>query len=254
MHAADAAPVDSSSLSDATTAPPRRGWPSLCAVCRGWGRMRVCDACRARFARPTPRCDRCAIDVPAGVTRCGACALDPPPFDAALAAVPYAPPWDHLVAAFKFHEALELAAPFADLLIGAHAATAHVSAPSLLLPVPLGAARMRERGYNQAWEIARRLGRRLRVPADPSLLLRVRETPHQLALAPGRRAANVRGAFALDPLRVAEVRGRAVTVVDDVMTTGATLGEIARVLRQAGAARIDVWAVARTPRDDDGAN
>ena len=213
--------------------------------------MRVCDACRTRWAVLTPRCSRCAIDVPAGIERCGPCSLDSPPFDAVLAAVSYAPPWDRLIAAFKFHDALDLAPTFADLLLVAHAVTSHVPAPSLLVPVPLGAARLRERGYNQAWEIARRLARRLHVRADANLLLRVRETPHQLALAPERRAANVRGAFAIEPLRLAEVRGRAVTVVDDVMTTGATVAEVARVLRQAGAARIDVWVVARTPRDDD---
>jgi len=216
--------------------------------------MRVCDACRARWAPLTARCTRCAIDVARGIERCGSCLLEAPAFDAVLAAVPYAAPWDRLVTAFKFHDALDLAPVFADLLLAAHAATPHVPAPSLLLPVPLDSARLRERGYNQAWELARRLARRWRIAAEPNLLLRVRETPHQLALAPERRVANVRGAFAIEPLRLHEVRGRAVTVVDDVMTTGATVGEIARVLRHAGAARVDVWVVARTPRDDDAAH
>jgi ComF family protein len=216
--------------------------------------MRVCDACRARWAPLTARCTRCAIDVAPGIERCGSCLLETPAFDAVLAAVPYAAPWDRLVAAFKFHDALDLAPVFADLLVAAHAATPHVPAPSLLLPVPLAPARLRERGYNQAWELARRLARRWRIAAEPNLLLRVRETPHQLALAPERRVANVRGAFAIEPLRLHEVRGRAVTVVDDVMTTGATVGEIARVLRHAGATRVDVWVVARTPRDDDAAH
>jgi ComF family protein len=119
--------------------------------------------------------------------------------------------------------------------------------PDMLLPVPLAAARLRERGYNQAWEITRRLGRTLRCPAEPHLLLRLRDTPHQLAFPLHRRAANVRGAFAVEPTRLAEVRGRHIALVDDVMTTGATAEEIARALKQAGAAAVAVWVVARTP-------
>jgi ComF family protein len=126
-------------------------------------------------------------------------------------------------------------------------------APTLLLPVPLGAERQRERGYNQAWELARRLAKQLGVATDPTLLLRIRETPHQLALPPDRRAANVKGAFAVEPRRLAAVRGCSVAVVDDVMTTGATAAEIARVLANAGAAAVDVWVVARTPPPDDAA-
>ena len=97
----------------------------------------------------------------------------------------------------------------------------------------------------------RRLARPLRCPADARLLLRIKDTPHQLALAPQRREANVRGAFAVEPLRRAELRGRSVTLVDDVMTTSATAAEVARVLLQAGAAEVDVWVVARTPAPGD---
>jgi ComF family protein len=206
-----------------------------------------------RWTARVPRCGRCALEVPRGVALCGACSVEPPPFDAALAAVGYGAPWDRLVTAFKFHDALDLAPTFADLLAEAHAATPQSAAPSLLVPVPLSPRRLRERGYNQAWELARRLARRLHAPADPRLLLRVRDTPHQLALAPDRRAANVRGAFAIEPLRLDAVRGRHITVVDDVMTTTATAAEVARVLRGAGAARVDVWVLARTPRPEDAA-
>ena len=112
-------------------------------------------------------------------------------------------------------------------------------------------ARLRERGYNQAWEVARRAARRLGCAADASLVLRVRDTPHQLALPPGERAGNVRGAFAVEPRRLGEVRERTIAVVDDVMTTGSTVAELARVLKLAGAARVEVWVVARTPRPGD---
>ena len=114
--------------------------------------------------------------------------------------------------------------------------------------MPLSAARLRERGYNQAWELARRVARSLDVAAEAQLLLRVRETAHQLDLPPAARSGNVRGAFAVEPRRRAEVAGRRVAIVDDVMTTGSTAAELADVLKQAGAAHVDVWVVARTPR------
>ena len=248
---------------EAERLPRRRGWPSLCAVCHGWGTQRVCADCVQRFAAPVPRCTGCALQVPAGVARCGACLTDPPPFEHSVAAVDYAYPWDSLITHFKFHAALDLAPALAHGLADAvlrSDAVGHVNPPSprqpalqppLLLPVPLSDARLRERGYNQAWELARRVARLLRYPADARLLLRVRDTPHQLAFPPAERAGNVRAAFAVEPRRSAELRGRRVALIDDVMTTGATAAEITRVLLQAGAAQVQVWAVARTPRPGD---
>lgn len=224
--------------------------PSLCAVCQGWGTQRVCARCVARFAVEIPRCRRCALSLPSGARVCGACLTEPPPFDAAVAAVDYAPPWDRLIAQFKFHDALDLAPALAARLAAA-VRNADAPLPDVLLPVPLSRERLRERGHNQAWELARRLGRTLDRPAEAQWLLRWQDTPHQTALAPTERAANVRGAFAVEPLRRAAVRGRHIAVIDDVMTTGATFAEIARTLRQAGAAGVQVWAVARTPRAAD---
>ena len=221
--------------------------PSLCAICRGWGVQRVCAQCVQRFAPVVPRCQRCALQVPDGVALCGACLTAPPPFASALAAVEYAHPWDALITHFKFHGALDLAPALARRLLDAFERS-EVAAPTLLLPLPLSNARLRERGHNQAWELARRIGRALRCPADARLLLRVKDTPHQLALPPEQRASNVRGAFAVEPRRLAEVRGRRVTLVDDVMTTGATAAEASRTLLQAGASEVNVWVVARTPR------
>ena len=168
-----------------------------------------------------------------------------------MARVDYAYPWDRLIPAFKFHAALDLAPVFASAIVEACAGRVDEAAPNVVVPVPLSAARLRERGYNQAWELARRSARRLRCPADAHLLLRIRDTSHQLALPPEERAGNVRGAFAVEPRRLAEVRGRSIAVVDDVMTTGHTLAEIARVLKGAGAARVEVWVFARTPRPGD---
>ena len=249
--------IRGATIADPHALPMRPGWPSLCAVCHGWGTQRVCADCLLRFAVAVPRCAGCALQVPAGVARCGACLTEPLPFDQSIAAVDYAYPWDSLITRFKFHGALALAPALAHCLTDAvsrsgelrrNEARSPLHPPPLLLPVPLSDARLRERGYNQAWELARRVARRLRCPADARLLLRVRDTPHQLAFPPAERAGNVRAAFAVDPRRSGELRGRSVALVDDVMTTGATAAEIARVLLQAGAAQVQVWAVARTPR------
>lgn len=185
--------------------------------------------------------------MPAGVRLCGACLVSPPEFDGALAGVDYAHPWSGLIAQYKFHGMLDLAQALAARM---HAAQQRAGrpVPDLLLPTPLATQRLRERGFNQAWELTQRLARLLHARADAQLLLRVKDTPHQLALPPEQRAANVRGVFAVEPLRRSELRGRSVAVIDDVLTTGATFNEMARVLKHAGASRVEAWALARTPR------
>ncbi|MFT3956886.1 MAG: ComF family protein [Piscinibacter sp.] len=214
--------------------------PGQCSLCRGWTRGALCNACREALIRPVPRCERCAIAVPAGTAVCGACLIEPPPFARCSAALDYVEPWGALIRQFKFHERVELAPVFAGLM---QEAGAGMERAGLLLPAPLSASRLRERGYNQSWELARRLG----PTADAGLLLRVRDTAHQVDLPPAQRAANVRGAFAVEPLRRREVEGREITVVDDVLTTGATAAEMARTLLAAGAARVQLWVLARTP-------
>ncbi len=220
-----------------------------CAVCRGWGSQRVCAPCIARWATPVQRCSRCALAVPTGTVQCGVCLLHPPPYSSAVAAFDYAFPWDGLISRFKFNAALDLAGLLAGQL-GEAIERANAEVPDLVLPVPLSPRRMRERGYNQAWEVARRLPRTGPWHTEPTLLLRVKNTPHQTTLPPGERAANVRGAFAIEPLRAAEVRGRRIAVIDDVVTTGATVAELSGVLLGAGAASVQVWMLARTPPPD----
>lgn len=217
--------------------------PGQCSLCRGWGRGSLCHACSALVAR-RHRCLRCAIAVPADQPLCGSCVREPPPFERTITALDYAAPWDGLIRHFKFHGQPELATPLARLLRDAldHAAGS-LPPPDLVLPAPLSDARLRERGFNQSWEIARRLG----VRADPALLLRIRDTPHQADLPLDRRVANVRGAFAVEPLRRREIEGRSIALVDDVLTTGATAAEMTRTLLDAGAARVQLWVLARTP-------
>lgn len=224
--------------------------PSLCAVCHGWGAGRLCTPCLCRHATERPRCLRCAIDLPADAPTCGACLTAPPPFTRTLAAQDYDHPWDGLITRLKFHGALDLAPALAGLLVDA-ARRDGASPGSLLLPMPLSPARLRERGYNQAWELARRLGAALGCAADARTLLRVKDGPQQATLPLERRSENVRAAFAVAPARRESIRDRHVTLVDDVMTTGATVAEAARTLLRAGAGEVSVWVVARTPRPGD---
>lgn len=219
--------------------------PGQCAVCRRWQAARVCERCDAAFGAPVARCRRCAIGVPPGVAVCGRCLREPPAFDFACAALDYAHPWDGLLSALKFRQALDLATPLAHRLL--QALPADAPPVDLVLPVPLSARRLSERGYNQAWELARRVAAWRGHEAQARLLLRLRDTPHQLDLPAEARAANVRDAFAVEPGCRHHLAGRHVALVDDVLTTGATAQEIARELLRAGAASVQMWVVARTP-------
>lgn len=219
------------------------GLPSQCAVCRAWPTQPICEACIARFAPPTPRCATCALPVPAGVPRCGDCVSNPPPLDACHAACAYAWPWPERISEFKFRGHAGLAAPLATLLQSAPWVEPAVEQADLVLPMPLSAARLRERGFNQAHELAKRLAPRT---TDPGVLLRTRDAPAQSGLSRAERLRNLRGMFALEPLRPAAVRDRRVVLVDDVMTTGASLFSAAQALRRGGASHITAIVLART--------
>jgi ComF family protein len=219
---------------------------SLCAVCGGWGRGRVCDGCRAAHAAVWPRCPRCALRVASLQLLCLECRREPPPQAATVAALDYAFPWDRLIGAFKYHGAIDLAAPFAGLLADA-VRRAQLEPAACVLPVPLGPRRLRERGYNQAWEIARRVARSFGLPARADGLERWLDGEHQVGHTRAERIAALRGAFGVDTGHASRWRGGTVALVDDVMTSGATAAEAARVLLAAGAAAVQVWVVARTP-------
>ncbi|MBS0507391.1 MAG: ComF family protein [Proteobacteria bacterium] len=218
--------------------------PSACAVCHAWPAQRVCPACRAQFAPPLARCTTCACVVPDGVAQCGQCLLHPPPLHACLAAVDYGYPWAQLLAQFKFQGDPGWAAVFAALMRQTPGAPDALAQADWVLPVPLSRARLAQRGYNQALLLARRLAG-ARVP--PELLLRTREAEVQSHLTRAQRLRNLRGAFALDPQRAHLLTGSRVLLVDDVMTTGATLHSAAAPLRAAGAAHITAMVLARTP-------
>jgi ComF family protein len=172
---------------------------------------------------------------------CGACLTHEPAYDSVCAAYEYAYPVDALIRAFKYQGQLALARVLADSL--AQAAPASVD---VLIPMPIAARRLRERGFNQAQELARYLGRACELPLLDRACRKVADTAAQAALPWGERARNVRKAFVCD----ADLSGLRVAVVDDVVTTGATLNELARNLKRAGAIDVSGWVVARTLRAD----
>jgi len=219
------------------------GVPGQCAVCRAWPAQPVCEACVDRFAQPEARCRRCAMPVAAGVGECGLCLAAPPPLEACYAAVSYQYPWSALMAQYKFNGQAGWARAFATLMRSTPWVEPALEQADLVLPMPLSPQRLAERGFNQALLLARALSP---AKADSGLLLRVKHTPTQTALDRNERAANVKGAFAVQPMRAGELRGRRVLLVDDVMTSGASLFGAAATLRQAGAASVMAVVLART--------
>lgn len=220
-----------------------RHLPSQCAVCHAWPSQPLCEACVSQFAQPVTRCQTCALPLPAGMRQCGTCVLTPPPLDQALAAVPYAYPWSGLLVDFKFHRHTGWARGFATLMRSAPWVEPALESADLLIPMPLSRERLRLRGFNQALLLARALE-----PAKVAahLLLRVRDTPPQSSLPRPERLRSVQNAFALDPLHVGQLTGRRVVLLDDVMTSGASLHAAARAVRQAGVAHITTLVLART--------
>jgi ComF family protein len=206
-----------------------------CFLCRGAARALLCIECNADLPRlEEALCPRCALDSPGGAV-CGRCLTQAPAYDATYAALAYDFPADALVHALKFRGELALAPLLASLLV--HKVRAQ--RVDHVVPVPLSAERLRHRGYNQAVEIARELRKEA---LELSLCERTRDAPPQIDLPYDQRQRNVRGAFRC----TRSLNGASIAVVDDVMTTGATLDEIARTLKAAGAAHVENWVVART--------
>jgi ComF family protein len=226
--------------------------PSQCAVCKAWpSNGIVCEPCVTRFAQPIRRCTGCALALKSGIspdiTRCGACIVKPPPLDECLASVSYDYPWNHCIASYKFGNDPAWASTFALLLRSTPWIEPAVDRADVLIPVPLSQARLRHRGYNQALELCKHLSRE---KTDAPLLLRIKDTLTQSTLNKQERLKNVKAAFAVAPLRAHELRGKRVVLVDDVMTSGATLFAAAAALRQAGAAHITAIIFARTEAEE----
>lgn len=217
--------------------------PQACYLCgaRVTGKP-LCPGCEADLPNLQASCPQCALPTPSGEV-CGACLKHPPAFDRTLAVYAYAFPLDALIQQCKYTGAISLTAVFAEKI--AHRASAE-SDIDYLLPMPLHPARLAHRGFNQAAEIARRLSPLLGIPWLPEACQRVRNTPSQAGLDLKTRQRNLRGAFACDVGKSVDLSGKRVALIDDVMTSGSSLNELARVVRKAGAVEIQAWVLART--------
>lgn len=202
----------------------------------------ACGRCWETLPRSGSSCPTCAL--PGVDGRCADCRREAPPVTRAAAAGTYAGALARIVVAYKFHGFDTLASPAARTMAAA-VAREELPAPECLVPIPSTRRRNRERGYDPALLLARALGRRTGWPVH-SLLNRVRDDAPQSRLAAAARRSNLVGAFAASPSAV----GRRTLLVDDVSTTGATAFEAARTLLLAGAARVDLVVLARTPEPE----
>ncbi len=215
-------------------------FPPTCLLCGrpGHNRLDLCQDCFKTLPWLTCTCHVCARPLPVPGKTCGACLRHPPPFVRCQALWAFRPPVSGLIAALKFGGHRPCKRLLGELL---SSRVATWKRPDCLVPVPLHPSRYRQRGFNQALEIARFITARHNIPLRPELCRRIRVTPPQRTLPAKARRNNLRGAFET----TGELPGLHVAIIDDVMTTGATVTEIARTLKKAGAGRVDVWVLAR---------
>lgn len=224
--------------------------PTNCILCNAWQSQAVCLTCQSRWRDHAPRCLRCAIRLPrqAQDQVCQACEDQSPEFDRAIAALDYEAPWKSAVSRLKFREAIAIAQPLAGLMHEAICTRPHPV--DMILPVPLSSNRLRERGFNQAWLLAQHLSISLQRPARHDVLQRTRHTHRLMSLDAEDRRAHIRDAFEVSEHKRSDIRHRHIAIVDDVLTTGATLNEVALTLFEAGARSVSAWVLARTPAPD----
>ena len=235
--------------------------PCTCRICRKPAKSLLCTDCLAELQglhRYQDTCERCGealpqasmLSHPLAVNQCGSCLTNPPPFNRTLFAYHYTGPIAQLIQQFKFNEALILSKLLADMIVDRiTSCTPAYALPDALIPIPLHSQRLKQRGFNQSLELARHIGKALAIPVHHSLLIRTRATPQQSGLNRQARERNIKGAFNirrggdLTPLA-----GKHLALVDDVITTGSTAREAARVLTRIKPAKISLLAVAKTLR------
>lgn len=218
--------------------------PPTCLLCANAGHDNrdLCLPCYRHLARNTQCCYQCAelLEMPTVIqVRCGRCLSKRPAFDETVAPFIYQGAIQHLIMALKFRADFKNARLLGQLL--AHYLLQTVAKPELILPVPLHPSRYRERGFNQAIEIARTVSRELQIPLDLNSCSRHRNTPHQTRLTAKQRRKNLKNAFTV----IKPISAQHIAILDDVMTTGSTAHELATVLKKAGVGRVDVWVCAR---------
>ena len=218
--------------------------PPTCILCgnSGYNSLDICDSCYGQLPRNDQCCFCCAeiLDI-ATVTPvlCGRCLSHPPAFDRAYAPFVHQGAIRHLVGNLKFGSCYKNAR-LLGLLLAEHLKQT-AGRPELILPVPLHKARYRSRGFNQSIEIARTVANELNLPLDLHSCVRHRDTPHQTQLSAQKRRKNLKHAFSIiKPLQVHHV-----AILDDVMTTGSTVHELAALLKKSGVTQVDVWVCAR---------
>lgn len=228
-------------------------FPPVCCLCRqpGADGLDLCTACRGRMRRIERPCTGCGLPLRDAQTgNCGFCLTQRPPLDTCCAPFQYVDPVSRLIAGFKDRHQLQQGRLLSQLMVPAlrsHYRTHRLDWPDLLVPVPLHPSRLRQRGFNQALELARWFGRDLGLALQPHAIRRPAPGRDQRGLNARERRANLRGVFSL--AQPAMVMNKTVAIVDDVITTLSTASAVAALLRQHGALRIDVWAPARTLRD-----
>lgn len=231
-------------------------YPPICLLCGAGGQLvggdavDICEACQQALQINERCCSRCGIPLTTDAQMCGNCLKKPPLFETVYAPFLYKGGVKRLLIALKFNQKLTharlLGNLMADSLMGHFAANQPM--PDAIVPVPLHPNRQRERGFNQALELVRPLARRHKIPINPQLVMRKTATAQQTKLSAAERRKNLRGAFELkEGSRVPHH----IVIFDDVVTTGATVNELAKTLKRAGAQHIDVWAIARVPKPGD---
>jgi ComF family protein len=202
----------------------------------------ICTDCIDDFPKLGNCCPRCATPLSLSVS-CGNCLTHPPAQNISMSLFAYKNPIDRLIADFKYHDKLYLTEVFADLM---YEQLKNKPLPKLLIPIPLHRRRLRQRGYNQALELAKILSRKLNIPISKNILIRSRDTAPQASLPYDQRKRNMRRAFMLND----SVLPNHIALIDDVLTTGHTVNAAAKLFRPEGVSDIELWTIARTIRHD----
>ena len=207
----------------------------------------LCAACCQEIQSESSVCRCCASPISTTVSTrdkdgklCGSCVQNLPPYTSVYRFADYVPPLDRIIQDLKFNQKLHYAQLLGHLMAKDIRAR-EIELPDILMPVPLHSRRLKQRGFNQALEIGRPLGKYLGLPVDIHSCIRSRPTPEQSGLPAKQRKTNIKGAFQVRN----KIQGKHIAILDDVMTTGSTVNELTQVLKSHGATRVDVWVCAR---------